>query len=149
MRLVVQRVSRAAVTVDGRLIAGIGPGLVALVAVAKGDGPADVEYAASKLIGLRVFGDDKGKMNRSVEDVQGALLLVSQFTLMGDVRHGRRPAFDDAAFPADARVWYDHLVTRLRASGLPVATGEFQAHMSLELVNDGPVTLLLDSRRLF
>jgi D-aminoacyl-tRNA deacylase len=143
---VIQRVSRAAVTVDGEIVARIGHGLVVLVGVAKGDGPADIEFTASKIRELRIFGDDDGRMNRSVVDTGGAVLVVSQFTLLGDVRRGRRPGFDAAAPPDAARAAYEALLDRLRQSGLPVEAGVFRAHMDVELVNDGPVTILLDSR---
>ena len=149
MRTVLQRVTRASVAVDGQVVGSIGAGLLALVGVAAGDGPADVAYTASKIRDVRIFGDDQGRMNRSVVDVAGALLVVSQFTLIGDVRHGRRPSFDGAAPPDEARRWFDALVDDLRASGLSVETGQFQAHMHVTLENDGPVTVLVDSRRLF
>jgi D-tyrosyl-tRNA(Tyr) deacylase len=149
VRTVLQRVVRASVSIEGEVVGRIGRGLVALVGVAAGDGPADVVYTASKIRDARIFGDEAGRMNRSVTDVGGALLLVSQFTLLGDVRHGRRPAFDAAASPEDARRLYEALVDALRGSGLPVETGRFQAHMHVELVNDGPVTILVDSRRVF
>jgi D-tyrosyl-tRNA(Tyr) deacylase len=149
MRAVVQRVSRASVTVDGQVVGRIQSGLMVLVAVAEGDGPADLEYVASKIRDMRIFPDDQGRMNRSVIEAGGATLVVSQFTLMGDVRNGRRPGFTGAAPPDEARQTYEALVTRLRQSGLPVETGVFQAHMDVELVNDGPVTILVDSRRLF
>ena len=139
----------AAVTVDGRTVGEIGRGLLVFVGVAEGDGPADLDYLASKIQGLRIFGDDAGRMNRSVTEVSGAVLLVSQFTLFGDVRRGRRPAFDGAAGPEAAREWYEALSARLTAMGTPVATGVFQADMQVSLVNDGPVTILIDSRRLF
>ena len=149
MRCVVQRVSRASVSVDGAVVGQIGAGLLVFVGVAGGDGQADIEYTASKLLGLRIFGDADGKMNRSVVDVGGALLLISQFTLFGDVRRGRRPSFIEAAPPEPGRAAYEALLLQLRASGVPVETGIFQAHMDVELVNDGPVTLLIDSKRLF
>ena len=149
MRAVVQRVARASVRVRGVTVGAIDAGLVALVGVAAGDGPADLAYIASKIAELRVFPDDDGRMNRSVADVGGALLIVSQFTLLGDVRKGRRPAFTGAEAPAVARATYEALVERLRQTGLHVEAGHFQAHMSLELVNDGPVTILVDSRRVF
>jgi D-tyrosyl-tRNA(Tyr) deacylase len=149
MRAVVQRVSRASVTVDGQVVGRIAQGLLVLVGVANGDTQADIEYAASKLLGLRVFSDADGKMNRSVTDVGGAMLLISQFTLLGDVRRGRRPSFIDAAAPELGRSMYEQLAARLRASGVPVETGIFQAHMDVDLVNDGPVTLLIDSRKAF
>jgi D-aminoacyl-tRNA deacylase len=148
VRTVLQRVTRASVAVDDQIVGSIGAGLLALVGVAAGDGPADVAYTASKIRDVRIFGDDRGRMNRSVVDVAGALLVVSQFTLIGDVRHGRRPSFDGAA-PPEARRWFDALVDDLRASGLAVETGQFQAHMHVTLENDGPVTVLVDSRRVF
>ncbi len=149
MRAVLQRVTSARVTVDGRAVGEIGPGIVALVGVADGDGAADIEYTASKIHDLRIFGDEQGRMNRSVVDAGGAVLAVSQFTLLADVRRGRRPGFDAAAKPDVARQMYDALVVRLGELGLRVETGVFQAHMQVELVNDGPVTILLDSRHAF
>ncbi len=149
MRVVIQRVTSARVTVDGRVTGEIGRGLVVLVGVGQADGPADVEYIAGKLREVRIFEDDQGKMNRSVTDVAGQLLVVSQFTLYGDVRKGRRPSFDQAAPPILARQLYEDLVRRLREQGSPVETGAFQAHMLVELVNDGPVTIVLDSPRIF
>ena len=149
MRAVLQRVIRASVSVDGRVVGEIGRGLVALVGVATDDGPADVEYLASKIRDLRVFPDDEGRMNRSLQDAGGAVLVVSQFTLMGDARKGRRPSFDAAEAPAVARATFDAVVAALGRFGLAVATGVFQADMQVELVNDGPVTVLLDSRRMF
>ncbi len=147
MRAVVQRVSAARVRVDDRLIGEIGIGLLVLAGVEKGDGAGDITYIAGKVHGLRVFEGVDGKMNLSVADVRGEVLAVSQFTLCGDCRRGRRPSFDEAEVPAAARPLYDGLVRELRALNLKVETGEFQAHMQVELVNDGPVTLLLDSRR--
>ncbi|HEY6359442.1 MAG TPA: D-aminoacyl-tRNA deacylase [Vicinamibacterales bacterium] len=149
MRCVVQRVTAASVVVEGRVVGEIGRGLVALIGVANGDGTADIAFTASKIRGLRVFEDAQGKMNRSVLEAGGAILAISQFTLLGDARRGRRPAFDDAAPPAIARVAYDAVVQALRTAGVPVATGIFQADMALTLTNDGPVTILLDSRRTF
>ena len=149
MRTVIQRVTRASVTVDGECVGQIGPGLLALVGVEAGDGPADVDYTASKVRDVRVFDDEQGRMNRSLVDVGGALLLVSQFTLLGDVRRGRRPAFDVAAPPDEALRLFEGLADQLRGSGLPVETGRFRAHMVVEIVNDGPVTILIDSRRRF
>jgi D-tyrosyl-tRNA(Tyr) deacylase len=152
MRAVVQRVSSAAVTVDQRTVGAIGHGLLVLVGVERDDGPTDAEYIAAKIHGLRVFedpSDTSGHMNRSVQEVGGSVLVVSQFTLAGDCRKGRRPSFDDAAAPAVAKPLYEEVVRALRAEGLSVATGEFQAMMQVSLVNDGPVTLLLDSRRRF
>jgi D-tyrosyl-tRNA(Tyr) deacylase len=119
------------------------------IGVANGDGPADIEYVASKIVELRIFADADARMNRSVLDVGGAVLIVSQFTLMGDVRRGRRPGFDDAAAPDVAQQRYEALVDRIRTSGVKVETGVFRADMQVTLVNDGPVTILLDSRRLF
>jgi len=142
-------VLRGSVTVGSEVIGQIGEGLVVFVGVAQGDGPTDLEYTASKICDMRIFADVEGKMNRSVKDVGGALLVISQFTLLGDVRKGRRPAFDLAEAPETARRLFDDLVTRLRSSGVPVETGRFAADMSVDLVNDGPVTLLLDSRRAF
>ena len=136
-------------SVDGQVIGRIDRGLVVLVGVAAGDGPADIQYTASKIRDARIFADDEGRMNRSVADVGGALLLVSQFTLLGDLRKGRRPAFDAAARPEVARQAYEDLLAALRSMGLGVHAGQFQAHMRVELVNDGPVTVLLDSRRVF
>ena len=149
MRAVVQRVSSAAVTVDDRTVGEIAVGLLVLVGVEQGDGPGDVEYIARKVRELRVFEDDARHLNRSVQDVAGAVLVVSQFTLAGDCRKGRRPSFDDAAPPQIARPLYEDVVRELQAYGLTVATGEFQAMMQVSLVNDGPVTLLLDSRKRF
>jgi D-tyrosyl-tRNA(Tyr) deacylase len=149
MRSVIQRVSRAAVTVDDHVVGAIGPGLVVFVGVAAGDEAADIDYTASKIRELRIFGDDQGRMNRSVVDAGGGVLVVSQFTLLADVRRGRRPGFDAAAAPDVAKAAYEDLVVRLRDAGLRVETGVFQAHMHVDLVNDGPVTILLDSRRLF
>jgi D-tyrosyl-tRNA(Tyr) deacylase len=149
MRAVVQRVSWARVQVGDRVVGEIGRGLLVLVGIAAEDGPADVQYLADKVRELRIFGDEAGRMNRSVEECGGAVFVVSQFTLLGDVRKGRRPSFDAAAPPDVAKALYEDLVRQLRADGLTVATGEFQAQMAVELVNDGPVTILLDSRKLF
>jgi D-tyrosyl-tRNA(Tyr) deacylase len=149
MRSVLQRVRQASVSVDGTVVGAIGPGLVALVAVVAGDGPADLEYTASKIRDIRLFADERGRMNRSVVESGGAVLLVSQFTLAGDARKGRRPAFDLAAPPEVARPLFDALVDAVRASGVVVETGRVGACMQLALVNDGPVTVLLDSRRAF
>ena len=149
MRAVVQRVSSASVTVDHRIVGQIGRGLLALVGVERDDGVADVEYIAGKISDLRVFEDAEHHMNRSVHDVGGAVLVVSQFTLAADCRKGRRPSFDAAAPPQIARPLYEQVVRELQAGGLTVATGEFQAMMQVALVNDGPVTLLLDSRKRF
>jgi D-tyrosyl-tRNA(Tyr) deacylase len=148
VRAVVQRVSRASVSVDNRVVGQIAAGLLVFVGIAADDGPADLEYIASKVRELRIFPDDAGRMNRSLRETGGGLLAVSQFTLAGDARKGRRPSFDAAAAPDVARPIFERLLVRLRADG-PVETGEFQAHMEVALVNDGPVTLLLDSKRMF
>ena len=147
MRAVVQRVASARVRVDEKVIGEIGRGLLVFAGVETSDGPDDAQYIAGKVAALRIFEDESGKMNLSVEDVGGAVLVVSQFTLAGDCRRGRRPSFDAAARPEAARPLYESLVAELRALHLMVETGEFQAHMHVELVNEGPVTLLLDSRR--
>ena len=147
MKAVIQRVTRASVEVEGRIVGRIGVGLLVLLGVAKGDDERDLSYLLEKLQTLRIFGDDQGKMNRSLVDVGGALLLVSQFTLLGDTSKGRRPGFDLAASPEAARALYEHAVERLRSAGLTVETGVFGAHMQVELLNDGPVTFIVDSRR--
>jgi D-tyrosyl-tRNA(Tyr) deacylase len=145
MRAVIQRVSEARVTVAGSVLGEIGPGMLALLGVAKPDTAADAEYLAEKILNLRMFPDEAGKMNRSLLDTGGALLVVSQFTLYGDCRKGRRPSFDDAAPAEQARPLYEHFVEVARRSGVRVETGVFQAHMEVSLVNDGPVTLLVES----
>ena len=146
MRTVIQRVSRARVLVGEDIVGEIGAGLLALIGVAGDDGPADVAYVAGKIRDLRIFDDEQGKMNRCVAEVGGSVLAVSQFTLYGDTRKGRRPSFDRAA-PADAgRVLFDAVVTELRAAGLAVHTGTYRAHMRVDLVNDGPVTILMDTK---
>ena len=147
MRAVLQRVTRASVEVDGTCVGRIGRGWLILLGVAKGDADADVAWMAEKVKNLRGFEDDAGKMNRSVLDVRGGILVVSQFTLLGDCREGRRPSFTDAADPALAEKLYLDCTERLAGSGLEVATGVFRAMMQVELVNDGPVTFLLDSRK--
>jgi D-tyrosyl-tRNA(Tyr) deacylase len=149
MRAVVQRVSAASVTVEGRKVGTIGPGLLVLLGVARGDTEKDGEYLAEKLAGLRIFEDEEEKMNRSVAQIGGSILLVSQFTLYGDVRHGRRPSFTQAAPPEEANRLYEDLAQKLRDKGLTVETGQFQAHMEVSLVNNGPVTILLDSGKSF
>jgi len=150
MRAVVQRCTRGSVTVDGQIVGAIGHGLVVLLGAGQGDGPADLTYVVDKIVGLRIFADDEGKMNRSVLDVGGGVLLISQFTLYGDARKGRRPAFIDALDPGPAEALYQQAVERVRAAGVTrVATGVFRAAMQVELVNDGPVTILLDSRKQF
>jgi len=149
VRAVVQRVAEASVRVAGEVVGSIGPGLVVLLGVAAGDADTDADYLADKVLNLRVFPDEAGQMNRSVLDVSGGLLVVSQFTLLGDTRRGRRPSYIEAAPPEEADRLYQHFVSRLRPSGLPVATGVFRAMMDVALVNQGPVTILLDSRKLF
>lgn len=149
MRAVVQRVTEASVTVEGKTVGSIGSGLMVLLGVEQEDTEKDGAYLAEKLAGLRIFEDDHEKMNLSVQQVGGSILLVSQFTLLGDVRHGKRPSFTQAAPPREADALYEDLADRLRQKGIPVETGQFQAHMKVSLVNDGPVTILLDSRKLF
>lgn len=149
MRAVIQRVSRASVTVEGKVIGEIDRGLLVLLGVSTDDHEAAADYLAEKTVGLRIFEDEAGKMNRSVADIQGSVLVVSQFTLYGDVRRGKRPSFDQAAKPERANELYEHFVSRIRATGLRCATGKFQAMMQVELVNDGPVTILLDSEKAF
>ena len=145
MRFLIQRVTRACVRVDGKLEASIAGGLLVLIGISATDGTAEADYLAEKLVNLRMFSDSQGRMNLSAIEVNAALLLVSQFTLYGDCRKGRRPSFDAAAPPGKARILYDYLVTRIREKGLVTETGIFQASMEVELVNDGPVTLLLES----
>jgi D-tyrosyl-tRNA(Tyr) deacylase len=149
MRAVVQRVASARVVVDGETVGAIGRGVLVLLGVGGRDGPADVEYIAGKVRELRIFDDEAGKMNRSVVEAGGAALVVPQFTLYGDCRRGRRPSYDEAAPPALARALYEDVVRRLREAGLAVETGRFQARMQVHLINDGPVTLLLDSQKTF
>ena len=149
MRAVVQRVSRARVTVNGETTGEIGLGLLVLLGVGAGDTRAEADYLAEKTIGLRIFEDAGGKMNLSVAEVAGALLVVSQFTLYGDVRRGKRPSFDAAAPPDEARELYEYFVEKIRAAGLRSETGRFQETMQVELVNEGPVTILLDSAKGF
>jgi D-tyrosyl-tRNA(Tyr) deacylase len=150
VRAVVQRVTEARVRIDDRVAGEIGRGLVVLLGIARDDAPEDAAYVAAKLRDIRIFEGDTGRhMDRSVADVGGSVLVISQFTLYGDVRKGRRPSFDAAAPPEEARALYESVVRELRAAQLPVATGEFQAMMRVELVNDGPVTILIDSKRQF
>jgi D-tyrosyl-tRNA(Tyr) deacylase len=149
MRAVVQRVSRAQVVVDGDIVGKIGRGLLVLLGVGHADGETDADYLADKITGLRVFEDENGKMNLDVAAVSGGILVVSQFTLYGDVRRGKRPSFDAAATPERARQLYEYFVARIRAVGLLCQTGRFQEMMEVELVNDGPVTILLDSTKTF
>lgn len=149
MRAVVQRVASASVSVRGETVGRIGPGLLVFVGVAGTDSARDVHYIGSKICDLRIFADEHGRMNRSVLDTGGSVLVVSQFTLLADCRKGRRPSLDGAAAPALAEALYDELIRDLHDRGVTVATGVFQAHMDVALVNDGPVTLLLDSNRAF
>lgn len=154
MRAVVQRVSRCRVVVEGNTVAQIGPGLLVLLGVGKADSEAAADYLVEKILGLRIFEDDAGKMNLSVQDLAGQnrpgeVLVVSQFTLYGDVRRGKRPSFDDAARPDEARRLYEYFVDKVRAAGLRCETGQFQAMMDVELVNAGPVTILVDSEKAF
>jgi D-aminoacyl-tRNA deacylase len=149
VRAVVQRVSRAEVRVEGRVTGAIGKGLAVLLGVAREDGESDADLLADKVASLRIFEDAAGKMNLAVSELSRAVLVVSQFTLLGDARKGNRPSFVDAAAPDAASALYERFCARLREKGLAVATGVFKAHMDVELVNDGPVTILLDSRRLF
>ena len=145
MRAVIQRVSSASVTVDCVVTGSVGKGLVVLLGVTRTDTTADADFLADKIVNLRVFSDEEGKMSRSLIDVGGALLVVSQFTLYGDCRKGRRPSFDAAAPSATARTLYEYFVDAARSRGVPVETGVFQAHMDVALVNDGPVTLILET----
>jgi len=147
MRAVVQRVKQAKVEVEGRVVGQIGAGLLVLVGVAKSDTRGDADYMADKLTGLRIFPDEAGKMNRDIVEAGGGLLVVSQFTIYADVRKGRRPGFDRAADPQLARLLYEYLVQALRQRGIPVETGTFQALMAVHLVNDGPVTIIVDSEK--
>jgi D-tyrosyl-tRNA(Tyr) deacylase len=149
MRAVVQRVSRTQVTVGAEIVDGIDLGLLVLLGIGRDDTEADATYLADKITGLRVFEDEQGKMNRSVQDVFGGILAVSQFTLYGDVRRGKRPSFDAAAEPKKARRLYEYFVEQIRASGLRCETGRFQETMKVELANEGPVTILLDSGKAF
>ena len=149
MRAVVQRVTRASVTIDGEVVGEIEKGLVVLLGIARDDTRDDADYLVPKIAALRIFDDAAGRMNVAVKEIGGGLLIVSQFTLYGDVRKGRRPSFDEAAAPEVARALYEGLVRELQSFGLTVETGEFQAMMRVELVNDGPVTILIDSTKQF
>lgn len=149
MRAVVQRVSEASVTVNGETVGRIGSGLLVLLGVTGSDSQQDVVWMSEKIVNLRIFEDDAGKMNRSLRDVSGSMLVVSQFTLFGDCRKGRRPSFVQAARPELARELYTSFVVEVRGQGVEVETGRFQEHMDVRLTNDGPVTLMLDSTRLF
>ncbi|HJR76338.1 MAG TPA: D-aminoacyl-tRNA deacylase [Nitrospiraceae bacterium] len=147
MKAVLQRVTRASVEVDATTVGRIDIGLLVLLGVAKEDDERDALYLAEKISSLRIFADEQGKMNRSIADIKGAVLLVSQFTLLGETAKGRRPDFVEAAAPEQAKILYERVAEALRSKGLMVETGRFGAYMKVELVNDGPVTLLLDSRR--
>jgi len=149
MRAVIQRVLHAQVSVGEEIVGKIGPGLLVLLGVAKADTQVDADYLASKVLGLRIFDDENGKLNLSLADTLGSVLVVSQFTLYGDVRNGKRPSFDQAAPPQLANELYEYLVVKIRESGIYCGTGRFQAIMQVELLNDGPVTILLDSTRAF
>jgi D-aminoacyl-tRNA deacylase len=146
MKAVIQRVKRASVTVDGQIVGQIGQGILVLLGVEQGDTDEDARHLADKTVNLRIFDDAEGRMNLSLEDVHGALLVVSQFTLLGDCRKGRRPSFIQAAPPELAEKLYETFVAAAGVRGIPVATGKFRAMMDVELVNDGPVTLILDTR---
>jgi D-tyrosyl-tRNA(Tyr) deacylase len=145
MRILVQRVRHARVEVDGAVVGEIGLGLLVFLGISKQDSIADAEYLSDKVLGLRIFPDDAGKMNNSVKDVAGGILIVSQFTLYGDIKRGRRPSFDKAALPEDALVLYDYFVMKARQSGMNVQTGRFQASMDVTLLNFGPVTIFCDT----
>ena len=149
MRIVLQRVVEARVEVDGEVTGAIGRGFLLLLGVGADDSEKDADYLVNKTLSLRVFNDEHGKMNLSVQDVAGGVLVVSQFTLYGDLRKGRRPSFDRAAAPEKARALYEYFVRQLAATGVPVATGVFQAEMKVHLVNDGPVTFIYDAAKLF
>jgi D-aminoacyl-tRNA deacylase len=146
MRACVQRVSAAQVVIDGAIVGSIQTGLVVLLGVAQEDGERDVQTLADKIVGLRIFNDEAGKMNRALADVAGSMLVVSQFTLLGDCSHGRRPSFTAAAPPDVAEGLYQQFVARVRALGIPVETGRFRQHMEVTLTNDGPVTLIVESK---
>jgi D-tyrosyl-tRNA(Tyr) deacylase len=146
VKALLQRVTRASVTIDGEVVGSIGRGLVVLVGVAEGDSPKDADYLVQKLVNLRIFADEAEKFNLSALDIKAELLLVSQFTLLADTRKGRRPSFSEAAPPQQAEELFEHFVSEAKASGLKVATGRFQQYMQVEIHNDGPVTILLDSR---
>ena len=149
MKALLQRVTRACVSVDGETVGTIGPGLVVLIGVASGDTNKDAHYLAEKTTGLRIFSDSQGKFNLSIQDCQGELLIISQFTLLADARKGRRPSFTEAASPEEAEALFNYFVQIIRHTGLKVETGRFQTHMLVEINNDGPVTIMLDSRDKF
>lgn len=149
MRAVIQRVSRASVTVDSKITGTIQAGLLVLLGIHKDDSEKEIKWLTEKIITLRIFEDNEGKMNRSLIDTGGAMLIVSQFTLYGDCRKGRRPGYSTAALPNHAKILYHEFIDTIKNKGIKTASGKFQAHMDVELVNDGPVTLLLDSSKLF
>ncbi len=149
MRAVVQRAHKAQVSVEGKVVGAIERGLVAFVGAEKGDTDADLNYTVNKIAGLRVFPDDQGRMSRALSDIGGSLLAISQFTLFGDMRRGLRPSFDDAMEPAAAEALFNRFVAEVKARGLPVQTGQFRAMMDVYVENDGPVTILIDSRKRF
>lgn len=149
MRLVIQRVNHAGVQVSGKEIASCGKGLLVLLGVTHDDSMEDVEYCVSKTLGLRIFEDEDEKMNLSIQDIQGEILVVSQFTLYGDIRKGRRPSFVNSAKPDKANELYEEYVKYLQKENIPVSTGQFGADMKVELINDGPVTILVDSKKMF
>ena len=149
MRAVVQRVTEASVSIDGKLTASIGKGMVALLGIEKGDSDVDTDYIIRKLTGLRIFPDDNGKMTLDVGEINGSILVVSQFTLLADTRKGRRPSFEKAEEPIRAKEIYEKFMRKIKEGGTAVAEGEFQAMMEISLVNDGPVTIILDSRKVF
>lgn len=146
MKAVIQRVSEASVTVEGSIVGEIGVGILVLLGVEKGDSEQNARWLANKIVALRIFNDDEGKMNRSLQDIGGAILAVSQFTLAGNCAKGRRPSFDSAAPPDEGKRLYDFFVEMVKQTGVPVATGIFQADMQVRLLNDGPVTFILESR---
>jgi D-tyrosyl-tRNA(Tyr) deacylase len=145
MRAVLQRVDSATVSVDGELAGAIGRGLVVLVGIGRSDSAADADYLVDKIINLRIFPDVDGRFDRSVRDIEGTLLVISQFTLYADIRKGRRPSFSEAAAPDHAMISFERLLEQFRATGVPIETGRFRESMSVELVNDGPVTIVIDS----
>ena len=146
MKVLLQRVTGASVSIDGEVVGKIGQGMVAFVGVAEGDAETDIDYLVPKMTGLRIFADDEGRFNISIDDVGGALLLISQFTLLANTRKGKRPSFTGAAPPEQAELLFEQFVKKTRATGLKVETGRFQQYMQVEIHNDGPVTIMLDSR---
>jgi len=146
LKVLLQRVNRASVTVSGEIVGKIGPGLVVLVGIANGDTNNDIKYLSQKILGLRIFADNSGKFNVSVQDIHGEMLVVSQFTLLADTKKGRRPSFTEAAPPALAEELFNEFVDEVKRSGLNVQTGRFQEHMLVEIHNDGPVTVMIDSK---